>query len=304
MADKESISTQIQTLRFSDSSMLIKARSFCSPLMAALLLSQGAAFELLAAEFSITDYHKFNQECQLSECRDFEGKVASVIPDAEGALIRFKATKVRHFQKQSHPDEKPPRRGAESYEMYELNPKSPPMVWQWEEAISETLSLRWNKADGPVPVCSGMSANVTLDSAGSLQDITFLAATTHWRKRSDGLVEVVLGYKEKGEPQRLLYVVPARISGGTDIHWTRKWGLLVTTDAAGPDTVEIESISSAGRALPLTNTEEIKVVPGRDGWHSLPQFNEELREPTPAEDRAWRAFFDAIPQRQTMRGAG
>ena len=83
---------------WSASRMLIKARSFCSPLMAALLLSQGAAFELLAAEFSVTDYHKFNQECQLSECRDFEGKVASVIPDAEGALIRFRATKVRHFQ--------------------------------------------------------------------------------------------------------------------------------------------------------------------------------------------------------------
>jgi hypothetical protein len=49
--------------------------------------SRQNSFDDRAFEFSISDYDKFNEECRLPECRDFKGKIESVIPDAEGAKL-------------------------------------------------------------------------------------------------------------------------------------------------------------------------------------------------------------------------
>jgi hypothetical protein len=229
-------------------------------------------------QFSISDYNRQVQENERAECKTVTGVIEAVESGQDSATIRLRTDSTKETRKQPKSAEK--------------------------RKTSEEISFHWNNADGPPPLCRGMKPTVTLNASGNVVDITFIAATTHWRKRKDGLVEVVLGYKDKQGPLRYLYVCPGKISGGTDVHWTRKWGTLITTDAAGPEAVEIEPVASSDLVLPIANAAEMKIMPGRDGWKALPNFDEALREPTPAEEKAWQAFHLAIPKNQKMTGAG
>ena len=215
-------------------------------------------------EFSNSDYNQYWRENQSAKYKDVEGVIEAVEPVPNGATIRLRDSKS-----------------------------------------SKKISFHWNAANGPPPLCRGMKPTVTLDASGGLVDITFIAAITHWRKRKDGLVEVVLGYKDQGGPLRYLYMCPAKTNGfGTDVHWTRKWGTLITTDGLDSSAVEIEPAASSKPELPIANAAGMKIVPGRDGWKALPNVDESVREMTPAESKAWEAFGKAIPKSQKMRGAG
>ena len=226
-------------------------------------------------QFSGDDYDHYCQENNREKYTTVEGVIEAVEPVPNGATIRLRTERVPDFYKR----EKPP-------------PKK--------------VSFNWNTADGPPPLCRGMKPTVTLNASGNVVDITFIAAITHWRKRGDGLVEVVLGYKDEGGPLRYLCVCPAKTDGfGTNVHWTRKWGgTLITTDGLDPETVEIEPAASGKSALSMANVAGMKIVPGRDGWKALPSVNEDKRPMTPAEYKAWGAFQNAIPKSQQMKGAG
>ena len=228
-------------------------------------------------QFSISDYNRLVQENERAHCKTVTGVIEAVESGQDSATIRLRTHSTKETRQQPKSEEK--------------------------RKTSEEISFHWNNADGPPPLCRGMKPTVTLNASGKVVDITFIAATTHWRKRNDGLVEVVLGYKDSEGPLRYLFVCPGKISGGTNVHWTRKWGTLITTDAAGPEAVEIEPAASRDLALPIANA-AMKISPGRDGWKALPNVDEALREMTPAELKAWQAFQRAIPKSQQMTGAG
>jgi hypothetical protein len=86
-----------------------------------------------------------------------------------------------------------------------------------------------------------------------------------------------------------LYVRPGKISDGYVVHWTRKWGTLITNHEGGPGSVEIEPLVFSNPVLPIANAAGMKIVPGRDGWKVF---------------KAWQAFLRATPKSQQMRDAG
>ena len=252
------------------------------PLRFSVVLFSWSLLSIAIAEegpqFSISDYVRQVQENERAHCKTVTGVIDTVESGQNSATIRLRTNSTKETRKQPKSGEK--------------------------HKTSEKISFHWNNADGPPPLCRGMEPTVTLNASGNVVDITFIAATTLWRKRTDGLVEVVLGYKGNEGPLRYLYVCPGKISGGTNVHWTRKWGTLITTDAAGPEAVEIEPVASRDLALPIANAVEMKILPGRDGWKALPNVDEALREMTPTELKAWQTFQRAIPKSQQMTGAG
>jgi hypothetical protein len=224
-------------------------------------------------EFSNEDYRHYREENNRKEYTTVIGVIEAVEPVPNGVTIRLRTEGEQYVDNR--------------------------------EKFPKKVSFNWNTADGPPPLCRGMKPQVTLNPSGNVVDITFVAAITDWRKRKDGLVEVVLGYKDEGGPVRYLYVCPGKTDGfGSNVHWTRKWGTLITTDGLGPETVEIEPAASSNPALSIANVAGMKIVPGRDGWKGLPNVDEAVRPMTPAENKAWTAFDRAIPKSQRMRGAG
>jgi hypothetical protein len=278
-------------------------------LVALILLGVGFADGSVAQEFAESDYDKFVQKLYLAECKEFTGIVEAVSPDSEGAAIRFNATELTEYRK-TREGEKPPHSDADGWALLALRKKNPPTVWYWTRKVSEVFSLRWNKADGPVPMFVGMTASIIVDRAGSLIDFSYRAFITQWRKRQDGFVEVVLGYKDHHEnqntPWRYLYVRPAKIGGFDWIHWTPKWGLLITTYSpgeAGGEAWEVEPLPfgrSGRRPLPLANTDEIQIVPGRDGWAVFPVPTLLVEKDGAKKDKMRQDFSDAIPRQQGM----
>jgi hypothetical protein len=233
-----------------------------------------------AAEFSISDYNHY-RPCGPELCTYYEGKVEAIVPDATGATIRYR---VSHTQ----------GRGGES-------------------KIPKSLDLHWSKADGPVPLAPGMEAWITIDPSEQLKDITYVAGISHWRKGKDGFVEVVLRCATLSKPSRsqLIYVRPARmdaIACWMNIHWTRKWGLLITIDGLGAASFEVEEVTSKRPALTLANAPEMEIVPGRDGWKALPSLNSydesKDQQPTAVQSKAWDELSKAIPKAQYMKAAG
>jgi hypothetical protein len=92
---------------------------------------------------------------------------------------------------------------------------------------------------------------------------------------------------------------------GSNIHWTRKWGLLITIDGLGPASFEVEQVTSNRPALTLANAPEMEIVPGRDGWKILPSIDESgEKKPTAAQTKAWEEITKAIPKAQYMKPAG
>lgn len=150
-------------------------------------------------QFSVGDYHRYKQENQWAECKAVTGVIAAVEPAPNGATIRLRAGSITETRKQRKIGEKSPHPKAETFPLYRLDNEHPPIIWTWDRKSAEEISFHWNSADGPPPLCRGMKPTIMLNSSGNVVDITFIAAITHWRKRKDGLVEVVLGYKDEGE---------------------------------------------------------------------------------------------------------
>ena len=281
----------------------------------ALVFSTTSA--LSAEQFSVSDYDQWRQEEMLANWREYSGIIQGVIANETGAVIRLRAKQITETRRQKSASEKAPHPGAETYEMFDVSTgDKPPKVWKWTRDASSTTDFRWRKEDGPVPVATGMEATISTDLQGKLVDISYVAAITHWRRRENGFVEVVLGCDAGGKPPKmqLLYLRPARMAagdGGMNIHWTRKWGLLITVDAAGPDAVEAEPPVSARPGLTLANAPEMQIWPGRDGWHALPSLgvysDEREAKDSQTKERAfkaWKKLRRAIPSAQYMEAAG
>ena len=264
-----------------------------------------------SAEFGVSDYQRYKGEMQQSLCTEYWGTIEAVTPTATGATIRYQAnttTERREFSAK-RPDPK-----AELTEIFGLSGDNPPKVWSWESKKNKTLDLEWSGADGPVPVAPKMAATISVTKDNKIADISYEACITHWRKGKNGFVETVLGGFTLTKPHKmqLLYVRPSRMAAGSgwwNIHWTRKWGLLITVDGAGAESFETEDSAMRRPAITLANTTEIQIVPGRDGWKALPSpkdYNESRddKPPTPAQSKAWDEISKAIPKAQYMQPAG
>jgi hypothetical protein len=264
-----------------------------------------------AAEFRVSDYDRCRVEFQQSLCTQHWGTIEAIVASATGSTIRFQATDTTERREFSakRPDPK-----AELTPIYGYAGLDSPQIWTWEVKKKKTLELEWSGADGPVPVAPGMAATVNVTKDNKIADISYEACITHWRKGKNGFVEIVLGCFALAKPHKMLlvYVRPARMDAGSgwwNIHWTRKWGLLVTVDGAGAESFEVEDSAIRKPAITLANTTEIQIVPGRDGWKALPSpmdYNEarDVKPMTAAQSKAWDEIIKAVPKAQYMKPAG
>lgn len=278
-------------------------------------LSRALLFGVVAFYFSsipnaatktleISDYTRYRHELELELCTFHVGKVEAIVPDASGATIRYRSSQSDEHSQFSN---KRPNPAATVYEI-PLSMSNPPKVWSWRSNTPKSLDLHWSKADGPVPLAPGMEAWIYVDPSGQLRDISYVAGISHWRKGKDGFVELVLCCATLSKPSRsqLIYVRPAGMdASGNNIHWTRKWGLLITIDGLGPASFEVEEAVLKRPALKLANAPEMEIVPGRDGWKALPNIDQSGdKEPTAAQAKAWDELSNAIPKAQYMKPAG
>jgi hypothetical protein len=138
--------------------------------------------------------------------------------------------------------------------------------------ISKECVLRWTRGDQPVPFVVGMPVEFSAQADGDVTAATFDAELPYYRKRSDGLIEVLLHYEISDGKKAWIRALPDRLnlSPAVGVGWSRQHGLVISIFEAGDGGSEEESLREGDKGLPVANVPGERVQIGRDGWKKTP----------------------------------
>jgi hypothetical protein len=163
---------------------------------------------------------------------------------------------------------------------YVWNKDQPKYLWNnghpteyKERKVSKECVLRWTRRDQPLPFIVGMGVDVTAQDDGNVT--AALVGETmlpYYRKRADGLIEVLLHYEVSDGKKVWLRARPDRIHlmDYVTVAWSRQHGLVISMFDAGGSETEEESPSVRTKGLPVSNVPGERIYIGRDGWKKTP----------------------------------
>jgi hypothetical protein len=143
--------------------------------------------------------------------------------------------------------------------------------------ISKECVLRWTRGDQPLPFVVGMRVEFSAQADGDVTAAMFGAELPYYRKRSDGLIEVLLHYEVSDGKKVWIRALPDRVnlSSAVGVGWSRQHGLVISIFEAGDGASEEESLRAGDKGLPVANVPGERVQIGHDGWKKNPDLSHE-----------------------------
>jgi hypothetical protein len=147
------------------------------------------------------------------------------------------------------------------------------------QKISKEFLLHWTQTGVPVPFVPGMGLEFTAKSDGQVTAARYGGQPGFYRKRPDGLFEVLLCIGMDGHGARMptagiwIRAVPTRLNlnWNPEVGWSRQYGLVISSFHAegGSNEGEQEALRRANKGLPVANVPGERIQIGRDGWKKM-----------------------------------
>jgi hypothetical protein len=130
-----------------------------------------------------------------------------------------------------------------------------------------SVSTVWDNSQGPIPVITGQNVDAYVNSKREVLLIDYDCNVRFWRAAPDDRAEIAVSVE--GDHSGLLLLKPAGISWSENVNWIPRVGVFLFSEGAGGADLEVEHLQISILGIPIRNVPDLRIQPGREGWHSI-----------------------------------